>query len=147
MHLRKDVTESLLLEGRLRSIRLDGTSVVANPNYVWHRARGPAWLRPPRYGDCWYPYMSQGFGPFETMALAEKAGLEFVTIGINIRAETPETAADMMDCKLSGDHLPFWFCHPCLRDRCPQTRLPLHTQRRWPSSARATGMLSRTHRL
>ena len=99
MHLRKDVTESLLLEGRLRSIRLDGTSVVANPNYVWHRARGPAWLRPPRYGDCWYPYMSQGFGPFETMALAEKAGLEFVTIGINIRAETPETAADMMDCK------------------------------------------------
>jgi len=41
--------------------------------------------------------MSQGFGPFETMALAEKAGLEFVTIGINIRAETPETAADMMD--------------------------------------------------
>ena len=91
------MTESLLLEGRLRSIRLDGTSVVANPNYVWHRARGPAWLRPPRYGDCWYPYMSQGFGPFETMALAEKAGLEFVTIGINIRAETPETAADMMD--------------------------------------------------
>ena len=95
------MTESLLLEGRLRSIRLDGTSVVANPNYVWHRARGPPWLRPPRYGDCWYPYMSQGFGPFETMALAEKAGLEFVTIGINIRAETPETAADKMDCKLS----------------------------------------------
>ena len=80
MHLRKDVTESLLLEGRLRSIRLDGTSVVANPNYVWHRARGPPWLRPPRYGDCWYPYMSQGFGPFETMALAEKAGLEFVQL-------------------------------------------------------------------
>jgi hypothetical protein len=41
--------------------------------------------------------MSQGFGPFETMALGEKAGLDFVTIGINIRAETPETAADMMD--------------------------------------------------
>lgn len=105
-HLRADVADGLLLGGKLRSIRLDGTSVVANPNALWHHARGPAWLRPPRYGDCWYRYLTNGFGMFEVMALAEAAALDFVAIGINVRAETPDTAADLMEYAFGNTSTP-----------------------------------------
>jgi hypothetical protein len=97
MHLRKDVVRGLLLDGQLRSIRFDGTSVVANPKYLWRDARGPAWQRPPRYGDYWYGYITNGFGMFEVLQIAEEAKLGSVTVGINIRAETPATAADLME--------------------------------------------------
>eukprot|EP00039_Didymoeca_costata_P024442 m.10286 g.10286 ORF g.10286 m.10286 type:complete len:840 (+) comp4236_c0_seq1:97-2616(+) len=97
MHVRKDVAEGLLLNGSLRSIRLDGTSVVANPNYVWKHARGPVYIRPPRYGDCWYGYISNGFLMFEAMQIAEIANLDFVTIGVNVRAETTQSAMDFVE--------------------------------------------------
>eukprot|EP01062_Namystynia_karyoxenos_P011294 TRINITY_DN14034_c0_g1_i2.p1 TRINITY_DN14034_c0_g1~~TRINITY_DN14034_c0_g1_i2.p1 ORF type:complete len:718 (+),score=167.98 TRINITY_DN14034_c0_g1_i2:72-2156(+) len=97
MHLRRDVTERLLLDGALRSIRFDGSSVVLNPNFLWEHARGPAWLRPPRYGDCWYKYISNGFGIFEVMEIGERAGLDFVTVGMNVRSESPQSAADLVE--------------------------------------------------
>eukprot|EP00041_Stephanoeca_diplocostata_P014295 m.258765 g.258765 ORF g.258765 m.258765 type:complete len:909 (-) comp19650_c0_seq4:266-2992(-) len=116
MHLRRDVVRRLLLledtdsstaPSVLRSLRFDGTSVVANPNYLWEHARGPAWLRPPRYGDCWYEYISNGFGMFEAMEMSERAGLSFVTIGINVRAETPTSMSNFIDYCFANTSTPY----------------------------------------
>lgn len=111
LHLRKDVTDSLLLAhpttGRpgLQALRLNG-GMVNNQNYLWKNHRGAAWLRPASFfngtAGSWYRHATHEFAMFEALHLAELGGIKLVMLGINVWQESPETAGQLVEY-LFGD--------------------------------------------
>ncbi|MDP2990172.1 MAG: alpha-L-arabinofuranosidase C-terminal domain-containing protein [Kiritimatiellota bacterium] len=94
--VRKDLVKAMLDLG-VRVVRYDGSMVNRCPDgqlYKWKEMIGPRDLRKP-YRGFFNPYASHGFGIFDFLNLAEKAGFLGIP-GVRID-ETPEDMADFVE--------------------------------------------------